>query len=263
MRGCNIKHRRKIDELDQDLMLYCLYTTLVKDLREVSDSRRVIIGDMELLMIALDYLVLLVCLPEKGLTTAKDKGKGIIQEPERPMKKKHQVQSNEELARRLQAEEEEEPRTRNGMSIQVKVETDYDFAKKMQEQERQNVPEQEREELWVELLRKRNRMLAEQKAEAKRKKTNDSSSTEENSAPYLKNMAGWIPFTEKELQQEFIFQRGLKVDEVMKRGEVKCKAKDDDSSRRRFSSTQPTEDIDRMLYTELKRIFEPYPKDEV
>ncbi|GJS86452.1 hypothetical protein Tco_0769088 [Tanacetum coccineum] len=60
-------------------------------------------------------------------------------------------------------------RTRMGEFL-IKVETDYDFAKKMQEQERKNVPEQEREELWVELLRKRKRMLAEQKAEAKRKR---------------------------------------------------------------------------------------------
>ncbi|GJV95623.1 hypothetical protein Tco_1547200 [Tanacetum coccineum] len=41
----------------------------------------------------------------------KDKGKGIMQEPEKPMKRKHQVHADEELARRIQAEEEEEART--------------------------------------------------------------------------------------------------------------------------------------------------------
>ncbi|GJS86453.1 hypothetical protein Tco_0769089 [Tanacetum coccineum] len=32
--------------------------------------------------------------------------------------------------------------------------------------------------------------------------------------------------------------------------------------KKRFSSTQPTKDMDRMLWTKLKRIFEPDPKDE-
>ncbi|GJZ00279.1 hypothetical protein Tco_0517708 [Tanacetum coccineum] len=252
------------------------------------------------------------------------------------MKKKHQVQSNEELARRLQAEEEEE----------VRITQEKAAKEEAEKQERQNVPEQEREELWVELLRKRNRMLAEQKAEAKRKRPMTQAQQRKYMCTYLKNMAGWKPSQLKafgdadivkmfnnevnkinnfidfrqelikestaveekkhetskkageELQQESSSKR-QKVDEDNDKEKAELRQKmmivpeegikiaalnvkypiidceilpsfdrQDlkdlwNLVKNRFSSTQPTEDIDRMLYTELKRIFEPYPKDEV
>ncbi|GKF29332.1 hypothetical protein Tco_0095674, partial [Tanacetum coccineum] len=45
------------------------------------------------------------------ITTEEDKGKGILVEPEKPLKKKDQLKLDEEIALKLQAEIDEEERT--------------------------------------------------------------------------------------------------------------------------------------------------------
>ncbi|GKB80503.1 hypothetical protein Tco_0947398 [Tanacetum coccineum] len=81
--------------------------------------------------------------PEQGTTTTtarakvQDKGKGIMVEPEKPLKKKDQISFDEETAKRLQAEFDEEERlvrekdeanvalTKEWDDIQAKIKADY------------------------------------------------------------------------------------------------------------------------------------------
>ncbi|GKE87340.1 hypothetical protein Tco_1564815, partial [Tanacetum coccineum] len=212
--------------------------------------------------------------------------------------------------------------------------TDYEYAERLQEQESENIPEEERENLWVELLRKRQKILATKKVEAKRNKPMTQAQQRSYMCNYLKNMARWkISQLKSYSDEEIVRMFNNAVNSInnfvdfrqdLIKESSKTAADDDDSSRKRdnysnvkypiidwdiykedtrqywkiirvgyriemykffsemllsfdrqdlqdlwnlvkdrYSSTQPTEDMDRMLWTELKRMFEPDLKDEV
>nr|GEX94797.1 hypothetical protein [Tanacetum cinerariifolium] len=82
-----------------------------------------------------------------------DKGKGIIVEPEMPLKKKAQINEEVNLA---------------WDDIQAKVDADYELAQRLQAEEQEQLRDAEKPRLFMEFLKKRKKLFAAGKAEEKR-----------------------------------------------------------------------------------------------
>ncbi|GJS08907.1 hypothetical protein Tco_0365703 [Tanacetum coccineum] len=98
-----------------------------------------------------------------------DKGKGIMVEPEKPLKKKDQISFDEQEAIRLQAEFDEEERlarekdeanialTEEWDDIQAKVDADYQLAQRLQAEEQEQFITEQKATLLKELLEHKRR----------------------------------------------------------------------------------------------------------
>ncbi|GJW13127.1 hypothetical protein Tco_0017260 [Tanacetum coccineum] len=121
-------------------------------------------------------------------SSIKDKGKAKMVEPEVPLNKKDQIRLDEELARRLNAEEQEAARLKRENvelqeqvtlakieewdNVQAMMDADYDLCKRLQEQEQGELTIEEKSKLFMELMNERKRHFAnEKKAEGSRKKS--------------------------------------------------------------------------------------------
>ncbi|GJZ55837.1 hypothetical protein Tco_0611030 [Tanacetum coccineum] len=105
-----------------------------------------------------------------------DKGKGIMVEPKKPLKKKDQISFDEETAKRLQAEFDEEERlarekeevnaalTEEWDGIQAKIEVDHLLAERLQVREQEELTIEERAKLFQQLLEKRRKHFAAKRA---------------------------------------------------------------------------------------------------
>ncbi|GJU11955.1 hypothetical protein Tco_1134351 [Tanacetum coccineum] len=117
----------------------------------------------------------------KGIT----KEKGIIQEPERPLTKKDQVALDEDLARNIQAqldakiiEEERIERQKqeeanialieSWENTQAMIEADRLLAERLQTREREELTDEEKGKLFMELMEKRRKHFAALRAQEKR-----------------------------------------------------------------------------------------------
>ncbi|GKA25393.1 hypothetical protein Tco_0711502 [Tanacetum coccineum] len=107
---------------------------------------------------------------ESRITTEvplKDKGKGIMVEEPLKMKKKDQIRFDEQEAIRVQAEFNEEVRLtrekdkanvaliKEWNDIQAKIETDYELAQRLQAEEQEELTNEEKSKLFVQLLEAR------------------------------------------------------------------------------------------------------------
>nr|GFA00637.1 putative ribonuclease H-like domain-containing protein [Tanacetum cinerariifolium] len=111
-----------------------------------------------------------------------DKGKGIMVEPEMPLKKKAQISLDKKLAFKLQAEEDEQERTVREKAqqieevnlawddIQAKVDADYELAESLQAEEQEQLTDAEKVKLFMEFMKKRRKFFAANRAEEKRNK---------------------------------------------------------------------------------------------
>ncbi|GJT49853.1 hypothetical protein Tco_0976010 [Tanacetum coccineum] len=139
--------------------------------------------------------------------SAKDKGKGIMQEHEKPvkMKGKDQIAFDEEVARRLeaqmQAEFEEEERVARQRekeanliswdNTQAMIEADYELAQRLQAEEQGEITIEERSKLFVELINKKKKHFAKLRAKEIRIKPPTKSQKRNQMCSYLKHMAGY------------------------------------------------------------------------
>ncbi|GJT50622.1 hypothetical protein Tco_0976779 [Tanacetum coccineum] len=138
----------------------------------------------------------------KARGVAKEKGKGIMVEPEVPLKKKDQIAMDEEFARNLKAQlqaklEEEERISRlkeekgnialleSWDNTQAMMDADFKLAQQMQTEE------QEKSKLFVEFLEKRRKHFAALRAQEKRSKPPTKAQNRSIMSTYLKNMAGY------------------------------------------------------------------------
>ncbi|GKD06702.1 hypothetical protein Tco_1181676, partial [Tanacetum coccineum] len=137
----------------------------------------------------------------------KDKGKGIMQELEKPMKVKgkDQITFDEDVAKRLeaqmQAELEEEERVASQRqeeanliswdNTQAIMEADYELAHKIQAKEQGELTIEERSKLFVELMNKRKKHFAKLRIEDFRRKPPTKAQKRNQMCTYLKNMAGY------------------------------------------------------------------------
>ncbi|GJZ35106.1 hypothetical protein Tco_0580923 [Tanacetum coccineum] len=112
----------------------------------------------------------------------KDKGKGMMQEPEKPVKVKGKVQIeyDVDVAQRLQAELDEEDR--------LEREREKEASKAAKKGE---ISIEERSRLFVELMDKRKKHFAKLRAEEQRRKPQTKTQKRNIMSTYLKNMAGY------------------------------------------------------------------------
>ncbi|GKA55768.1 hypothetical protein Tco_0754840 [Tanacetum coccineum] len=109
-----------------------------------------------------------------------DKGKGILVESEKPMKKKDLIRLDEETALKLQAEFDEEERLAREKAkkekeanialieewddIQSKIDADHQLAERLQAQEQEELSDAEKATLFQQLLEKRRKHFAAKRA---------------------------------------------------------------------------------------------------
>ncbi|GJS77636.1 putative ribonuclease H-like domain-containing protein [Tanacetum coccineum] len=138
---------------------------------------------------------------------AKDKGKGIMQEPEKPVnaKGKDQIEYDSDVAQRLQAELDEEARIEREREeevskatnivewddVQAMMDADYELAAKFQAEEQGEISIEERSRLFVELMDKRKKHFAKLRAEEQRRKPPTKTQKRNIMSTYLKNMVGY------------------------------------------------------------------------
>ncbi|GJS92291.1 hypothetical protein Tco_0774927 [Tanacetum coccineum] len=132
-----------------------------------------------------------------------DKGKGIMVEPKKPLKKKDQISFDEQEAIRLQSEFDEEERlarekyeanvalTEEWDDIQAKVDVDYQLAQRLQAEEQEQFTTEQKATLFKELLEQRRKHFAAKRAEEKRNKPPTKTQQKKTMITYLKNMEGW------------------------------------------------------------------------
>ncbi|GJX89538.1 hypothetical protein Tco_0341552 [Tanacetum coccineum] len=117
---------------------------------------------------------------------SKDKGKGIMVEPEKPTKRKVQIRLDEEVDQRLQAvlqaeleeerlarEKEEEANIaliESWENVQETIDADYQMAEQLQAQEQEELTIEEKSKLFQQLLETRRKHFAAKRAEEKRNK---------------------------------------------------------------------------------------------
>ncbi|GJZ48494.1 hypothetical protein Tco_0602326 [Tanacetum coccineum] len=131
----------------------------------------------------------------------KDKGKAKMIEPEKPLKMKEQIRLDEELAFKLQAEEEEQARLAREKAekveeaniswdnVQAMIEADRLLAERLQAREQEELTDEEKARLFVELLEKRKKHFAALRAQEKRNKPPTKAQKKSTMSTYLKNMA--------------------------------------------------------------------------
>nr|GEU98405.1 hypothetical protein [Tanacetum cinerariifolium] len=138
----------------------------------------------------------------------KDKGKGKMIKPERPLKRKDQIMMDEEVARNLEAhmqaklEEEErlarlkEEETNIALVVewdntQAMIDVYFKLATRLQEEERGELSIEEKSRLFVELMDKRKKHFARLRAEKIRSKPPTKAQKRNQMSTYLKNMANY------------------------------------------------------------------------
>ncbi|GKD97135.1 hypothetical protein Tco_1381032 [Tanacetum coccineum] len=140
--------------------------------------------------------------------SAKDKGKAIMTKPEKPLKKKEQIKSDEELALRLHAEEQaefkkmqkervvQEEASRAAIyeeidNIQAMIEVDKKLAARFQAEEQELYFIKEKSRRLVEMIAERKRFFAAQRATEQRSKQPTKTQMRNRMCTYLKNMGGY------------------------------------------------------------------------
>ncbi|GJX69352.1 putative ribonuclease H-like domain-containing protein [Tanacetum coccineum] len=137
--------------------------------------------------------------------SSKDKGKGIMTEPEKPLKRKYKVAVDEEYAKQLavkmEAELVEEERDRRQKeeeanlalielweTKQAMMEADRLLAERIQSREREELIIEEKSKLFVELMNKRKKHFAELRAQEKRNRPPTKPQKRNQMSTYLKHM---------------------------------------------------------------------------
>ncbi|GJW36385.1 hypothetical protein Tco_0059305 [Tanacetum coccineum] len=133
-----------------------------------------------------------------------DKGKGKMIEPEpvKKLSKKDQLMSDEEEAKRLQAEFDEEERlprekdkanvalTKEWDDIQAKIKDGHELAQRLQVEEQEELSIKKNAKLFQQLLEQRRKHFAAKSAEEKRNKPPTQAQQRKMMCSYLKNMEG-------------------------------------------------------------------------
>ncbi|GKD32027.1 hypothetical protein Tco_1242805 [Tanacetum coccineum] len=199
---------------------------------------------------------------------SKDKGKGIMEEPGKPTKKKDQIKHDEEVAQRLQAQmqaeleeedrlvsqREEEANIVSWDNVQAMIDADYQMAQQMQAEEQEKLSIKEKSKLFVQLLEARKKHFAAIRAKEKRNKPLTKAQKRNTMSTYLKNMAG---YKHNQLKNKIF-------DDIQK---AEAEIAQESSSKRagteleQESSKKQKVDEDKET-TELQRLIEVVPNEE-
>ncbi|GJV08901.1 hypothetical protein Tco_1346557 [Tanacetum coccineum] len=217
----------------------------------------------------------------RSATKIKDKGKAIMKEAEPVQKKtKQRIARVHEEASTFNAEEWD--------NIQAQIEADEELAHRLQAQERERYSEADKARLLVELINERKRKFAQQRAEQRRNKPMTQAQQRTCMCNYIKHMGSHtlqqlkkLSFDEFKELFETTMKRvntftPMKSDDIVPKvvaGSSKIDAEQELNQERddlvklwslvheRFNSTEATEDKERELWVELKRLFEPNDDD--
>ncbi|GKE96993.1 hypothetical protein Tco_1581848, partial [Tanacetum coccineum] len=144
--------------------------------------------------------------PSESITTitttipSKDKGKGIMVKEPLKMKKKYQD----------------------------KVETDYELAQRLQQEEQEELTIEEKSKLFQQLLKKRRKLFTAKRAEEKRNRPPTKAQQRSFMCTYLKNMEGWKP-KDLKTNETIVQERSLKrAGDELEQEKVKKQKIDDD-----------------------------------
>ncbi|GKA38079.1 hypothetical protein Tco_0724644, partial [Tanacetum coccineum] len=154
---------------------------------------------------------------------SKEKGKGIMVKPEVPLKRKDQITLDEQIARDIQAKldaelEEEQKLARkqeeeanialieSWENTQAMMEADRLLAERLQSKEREELTDEEKGKLFMELMEKRRKHFAALRAQEKRNRPPTKAQKRTQMSTYLKHMGG---YTYKQL-------KGKSFDEIQK-----------------------------------------------
>ncbi|GKA37432.1 hypothetical protein Tco_0723997 [Tanacetum coccineum] len=214
---------------------------------------------------------------------SKDKGKGKMVEPEKPIKKKELIRLDEEIASKLQAEFDEEVRlarekaekeqeanvalTEEWDDIQAKIEADHELAQRLQAQEQEELSNAEKATLFVQLLEKRRKHFAAKRAEEKRNKPPTQAQQRKIMCTYLKNMEGKKP---KDLKNKSFDSIQKMFDRAFKRVNTFVDFRTDlvEGSSKRAGEELEHENVKKQKVdddketTELKSLMEVMPDEE-
>ncbi|GJZ84157.1 putative ribonuclease H-like domain-containing protein [Tanacetum coccineum] len=156
-------------------------------------------------------------------SSSKDKGKGIMIEPEVPLKRKDQIALDEQIARDIQAKldvellEEQKlarkPEKEAKIALidswentQAMMKADRLLAERLQSKEREELTDEEKAKLFMELMEKRRKHFAALRAQEKRNRPPTKAQKRTQMSTYLKHMGG---YTYKQL-------KGKSFDEIQK-----------------------------------------------
>ncbi|GJR93969.1 hypothetical protein Tco_0266143 [Tanacetum coccineum] len=154
---------------------------------------------------------------------SKDKGKGIMIEPEVPLKRKDQIALDEQIARDIQAKldaelieeqklarkQEEEANIaliESWENTQAMMKADRLLAERLHSKEREELTDEEKGKLFMELMEKRRKHFAALRAQEKRNRPPTKAQKRTQMSTYLKHMGG---YTYKQL-------KGKSFDEIQK-----------------------------------------------
>nr|GEZ86884.1 hypothetical protein [Tanacetum cinerariifolium] len=112
-----------------------------------------------------------------------DKGKGILIEPAKPIKRKDQIRLDEKAALKLQATFDEEEK--------LAKEKAEKLAERLQAQEQKELSDAEKATLFQQLLEKRRKQFVAKRAEEKRNKPPTKAQQRKIMCTYLKNIEGY------------------------------------------------------------------------
>ncbi|GJS41114.1 hypothetical protein Tco_0566157 [Tanacetum coccineum] len=254
---------------------------------------------------------------DKGLS--QDKGKGILVELEKPLKKKDQLKLDEEIALKLHAKIDEEEiiarakeekineaniaLTKEWDDIQAKIEADRELDQRLQVEEQEDVVVEKRKIIST-ILEKRRNHFAAKRAEEKRNKPPTQAQKEKSCKMFdraFKRVNTFVDFkidlmegsskrAGEELEQELLSLTTIVDWKIHKEGKksyyqivradgksqmylvfshmLKSFDREDLKDlyklvKARYGSTRPVEDLDFVLWNDLKNMFEPHVEDEI
>nr|GEY91769.1 hypothetical protein [Tanacetum cinerariifolium] len=173
-----------------------------------------------------------------------------------------------------------------------KIDVDHQLAKRLQEEEQQELTNEEKAKLFMQFLEKRRKFFAAKRVEEKRNKPPTQAQKRKIRCTYLKNVEG---YTLKQLKEFEIDKIQEMFDKAFKRQKVEddkettklkqlmeiipdkeevaidaipLAVKEDLEDlyklvKAKYGSTRPVEDLDLLLWGDLKTMFEPHVEDVV
>ncbi|GKD36460.1 hypothetical protein Tco_1251969 [Tanacetum coccineum] len=140
-----------------------------------------------------------------AIRSTKDKGKGIIQEPEKPVKVKgkDQIEYDADVAQRIQAELDEEARLEKEReeeagnvalieewdSIKARLDVDAQLAERLQAEEREQMSVEEQARLLMKFITARKNFFAAKRVEEQRNKPPTKAEQRKKMCTYMKHMS--------------------------------------------------------------------------
>nr|GEW15162.1 hypothetical protein [Tanacetum cinerariifolium] len=142
-------------------------------------------------------------------------------------------------------------------NVQAKINADYQLAERLQAEEQQELNDEEKATLFMQLLEKKRKFFASKRAEENRNKPPTQVQQRKIMCTYLKNVEGkkLINLKNKSLT---LLRRCLT--ELSKREDVKTLWK---LVKAKHRTTRPEDGYERVLWGDLKVMFEPHIEDEV